>query len=352
MRINALLLMLLFLGGAASFIPSPLHADQDKPISFYGKQVSFLKLFGQKRWGDAAPGYVVANKVNHAAGVCVDRSSEPNHIYVADTGNNRILGFKSYDSPKADLIFGQPDEHSSAANGDCNIGFYGPTGPDQLCLTAYPWGTNVAEQWMFLHFDVDSEGNLYVPDTYNNRVLMYRAPFSEDKTGGKGDTIADVVWGQDDFRSNGINRGMGRERRDARSLFIRLGGFDHVSARGVSVDPQGNVWVADTFNYRVLRFPKGSTTADLVIGQPNFATALAERDINKAGLGRFGTPTLARINPQTGELWVIDEHPFGFKGRILIFTPPFFNGMAASRIFSIRQKLAGDFKDGYVPTHL
>jgi len=40
----------------------------------------------------------------------VDRGSSGDHIYVADTGNNRILGFRSYSSTNADLVFGQPDE--------------------------------------------------------------------------------------------------------------------------------------------------------------------------------------------------------------------------------------------------
>src|SRR5262249_15074793 len=142
-----------------------------------------------------------------------------------------------------------------------------------LCLMNVPENTNLAEQWMRLHIDVDSEGNLYVPDYYNNRVLMYRAPFSADKTGGKGDTVPDLVIGQDDYTSNGINPGMGPQKRDARSLSLSFGGFDHVASRGISVDGRGNVWVADTFNSRVLRFPKGKNTADLVLGQPDFTTS-------------------------------------------------------------------------------
>ena len=65
-------------------------------IDFYGKKVSFLKLFGQTRWGDTSPNRVTSNRIYHAAGVVVDRSSSPNHIYVADTGHNRFLGFRSY----------------------------------------------------------------------------------------------------------------------------------------------------------------------------------------------------------------------------------------------------------------
>src|SRR5947209_702225 len=173
---------------------------------------------------------------------------------------------------------------------------------------------------------VADAGTLYVPDFGNNRVLVYRDPFSADKTGGKGDAISDLVIGQDDFTSNGANRGLGPARRDARSLFLSYGGFDHVSARGVSVDADGNVWVADTFNYRVLRFPKGKTKADLVLGQPDFATSEPVPDVKKAPLNRTCTPTLARVRPDTGELWVVDEYPGGFPARLLVFKPPFKNG--------------------------
>ena len=47
--------------------------------------------------------------VPRVAGVIVDRSLQPNAIYVADSGNNRILGFRSIESARADLVFGQPD---------------------------------------------------------------------------------------------------------------------------------------------------------------------------------------------------------------------------------------------------
>jgi len=184
---------------------------------------------------------------------------------------------------------------------------------------------------------------------------MYRAPFSTDKTGGKGDTIADFVWGQPDFTSNEINHGMGRDKRDAKSLFISFGGFDHVASRGVSVDAQGNVWVADTFNYRVLRFPKGSATADLVLGAPDFETSRPVPDYNQkipeAPLDRMCTPTLARVNPETGELYVVDEFPRAFPARILVFKPPFTNGMAAARAIFPKQELKGDYASGYRLSH-
>lgn len=322
---------------------------------FYGRKVNVLRLFLQTSVKEASPGLIGPTGLYHAAGVAIDRNSKPNHIYIADSGNSRILGLWSPDSEKADMVFGQPDMKSGAANGDCNIGIYGPTGPDKLCLMAYPFGTNTAEQWMFINPDVDHEGNLYVPDIYNNRVVMYLAPFSQDKRGGKGDNIADFVWGQPDFKSNGINHGMGRDKRDASSLFISFGGFDHVASRGVSVDPQGNLWVADTFNYRVLRFPRGKNVADLVLGAPDFENSNPCQEYHtkmaEAPLDRMCTPTMARINHETGELYVVDEFPRAFPARILVFKPPFKNGMAASKAIFPKQELKGDYEKGHRLSH-
>ena len=328
----------------------PLDA-QEKPADFYGKPVSLVKVFGQRSRGEAAAGAVTGSNVYHASGLAVDRSLTPNPIYVFDSGNNRVLGFRGLESNTADRIFGQPDAVSSAPNGDCNLGMFGKPSAATLCLTSFPVGTNVAEQWMRHHLDVDTAGNLYVADVYNDRVLVYFAPFSTDKSGGKGDAVADLVIGQADFTANGPNRGRGKGKPDASSLHISLGGFDHVSSRGVSVDAVGNVWVADTFNFRILRFPKGKTEADLVLGQPDFTTAKAEPKLKKATLGTMCTPTIARVDPTNGDLYVVDEYPGGFPGRVLVYKPPFKNGQPADREFKVRQRLDGDYKNGYRLTH-
>src|SRR5262249_17984539 len=155
-------------------------------------------------------------------------------------------------------LIGQPDASHAACNGDANRGLFGAPSDRSLCLTEFPRGTNVAEQWGKMGFDVDGQGNLYIPDFYNNRVLVYKQPLGPGKAGGAGDRIADLVIGQDDFAANQINRGMGTAVRDARSLWTDRGG---TTQRGsVSAEDTGAVWVADTGNRRVLRFPAGKTT--------------------------------------------------------------------------------------------
>ncbi|MBC7855516.1 MAG: hypothetical protein IAF94_18970, partial [Pirellulaceae bacterium] len=184
-----------------------------------------------------------------------------------------------------------------------------------------PGNTNIGEQWTRNNFDVDAEGNLYLVDHGNNRILIFYSPFSETKSGGKGDTIPDFIIGQPDYTSNDANRG--KEAPAADSLYTAY--LEHVVTTGVSVDPQQNVWVADAFNSRVLRFPKGQTVADLVLGQPDFTSGYRKK--TQTQLDRLNCPVLARVHPETGEVYVIDSYA-GFQCRLLVFKPPFRNGMA------------------------
>src|SRR6185437_5264952 len=144
-----------------------------------------------------------------------------------------------------------------------------------LCLIDYPERTNNAEYWMRATMDVDSQGDLYVPDIWNNRVLEYYQPFSSDKTGGKGDAIADKVWGQPNFTTNLKNNSSTFTQNTtptAQTLDLGTGPVDYSTSRGVTVNPDGSIWVADTYNHRVLHFPANSSTADVVLGQPNFTS--------------------------------------------------------------------------------
>ncbi len=306
---------------------SSLAASQ---ISYYGKNISFYNIFGQRNSGETTRNQATSSSLYHSPGLVVDRSSTPNIIYTVDTGNNRVLVTNGFAQDKsADMVLGQPDFNSATCNGDNNLGFKKSPTAATLCLMPYPNANNTAEYWMKNSPDVDSLGNFYIVDSINNRVLKYNQPLSVDKTGGKGDNVADFVYGQPDFNSNKANQG---GSASASSLWTSFGPPDHVSSRGVSVDASGNVWVADTFNNRVLRFPPNSKTADLVLGQSSFtSTGCVTNGINSA-MNRFCSPILARVDPDTGNLYVIDEFPTGFHSRVLVFNTPFSNGMSASRV--------------------
>ena len=183
------------------------------------------------------------NSLATPAGVAVDAHG---NVYVADQFNNRVL---AYDAPltqgaAADRIFGQYDfTHNYENEGHIPTAetLYDPNG--------------VA---------VDAQGNLYVADLDNNRVLEYDAPLSN--------AVADHVFGQPDFTHGAANNG----GRSAHSLDI---------PDGVSVDGLGNLYVSDAGNNRVLAYDAPLSTGmdtNRVYGQGgSFTTGTA----NKNGIG-------------------------------------------------------------------
>ena len=93
---------------------------------------------------------------------------------------------------------------------------------------------------------LDQEKNLYVADTNNNRVLEYFTPLAQSSVAGSGDTIPDAVLGQSSFVRN--------------VCLGKLGGSKPANASGLcnpmglSVDSTDNLFISDTYNNRVLRF--------------------------------------------------------------------------------------------------
>jgi sugar lactone lactonase YvrE len=172
---------------------------------------------------NAPVGVVSANSLSQPGGVATDASG---NLYVADTNNNRVLYFAS-SSTTATTVYGQL---LSLITNTANS----PLGT--------PSASNLNQP---ISATIDSSGNLYVADLGNNRVLFYLA----------GSTTATRVYGQaGSFTTNTVNNG----GISASSLS---------SPYGVSLDANGNVYLVDTGNNRVLYYPAGSTTATRVYGQ-------------------------------------------------------------------------------------
>ena len=310
-------------------------------------------ILGQPDFSQITPNEVVGDKLFNPGGVYVDRSVRPNRVYVYDAGNSRVLGFSylgtclagtgvgqnctcTSDCPEsscqiqenrtADVILGQSSSHSSTCNGDSAFQSYpdrSAARADTLCGIP-PWALSITEAGAFATMTTDEHGNFYITDLYNNRVLRYDSPFDNDN-------IADYVWGQVDFSGVMCNRGASYNHPDSSSLCLapQPGWGDIIS--GVSIDTDNNLWVADTQNNRILRFPFDSPSgvpaqeANLVLGQPNFSVAAPGEE-----LGQMHNPTSIRVDNQ-GLVYVAD----GFLGgsgstRVLVFEPPFSNGMPAN----------------------
>ena len=311
-------------------------------------------VLGQPDFGQITPNEVTPRRIFNPGGVIVDRSVRPARVYVYDGGNSRVLGLShlghiadgehegdpctsNSDAPGstctidegrgADIVLGQPDFDHSGCNGDGNFQTYplrAPASAATLCSMPVDQ-VSPLEGGSFAEMAVDqTNGDLYVPDFDNHRVLLYQSPFTTD-------TIADDVWGQADFAGNACNRGRGPGAPDAESLCFRSPDNQGFVA-GVDLDSSGNLWVADNENSRVLRFPYDPATgrpahvADLVLGQPHFTSA------GRGGaLDQMSLAAAVRVAAD-GTVYVADALEVNHTphGRVLVFAPPLTSGMAAT----------------------
>src|SRR3990167_6412779 len=169
-----------------------------------------------------------ATGMTRPIGIAVDARGR---LYVSEELNNRILVF---DSPAAG------DTTADTVLGQANF----TTGDSLISRTGLSFPTGMA---------FDSFGRLYVSEFRNHRVLIYDSPTS-------GDTTADTVLGQPNFTTS-----------------VDITTRDGMSAPdGIALDTFGRLYVAHRGNNRILIFDtpaSGDTTADTLLGQPNYITA-------------------------------------------------------------------------------
>ena len=309
---NRRYIICVFIFWAASF--TALAADQLPPLD-----VAVTKYIGTTRSEEIMLNRIVPYAGAHLGGVHVDTSTTPNRFYVFDAGNNRILGYREFKPvthpggpyPTPDIVIGQFSAWDSGAANHDNLHFL-PAGPDTLALLPFPYVSSTMEAPRSGMMATDTNGNFYVVDLCNNRVLKYNDPFTNDQ-------VADDVWGQANF----TDRGRGTTSSNLYTDW-NYGSTIGTFSAGVDVDQSGAIWVADSFNNRVLRFPSGSKKANLVVGQSSFLTQSSGTALNK-----MYHPTGVRLHPVTGELYVLDGQAEGT--RVLVFKPPFTTGMSADR---------------------
>jgi len=195
-----------------------------------------IAIYGQSNYTSSGASTGTGGLANPHA-VALDGSCG---LYVADTGNNRVLYFPA-GSTTATRVYGQGDFGGRQVNGNAGT-------PDASHLNQ-PGGVAL-----------DGNDNLYVADTGNNRVLYFPA----------GSTTATGVYGQDaSFTDATANNG----GLNASSLS---------APAGMTLDLNDNLYIADTGNNRILYYPSGQTTATRVYGQGGDFTA---NTANNNGIG-------------------------------------------------------------------
>jgi uncharacterized protein (TIGR03437 family) len=267
------------------------------------------------------PNLVEGRELNGPQGIALDLSVNPPHLYVADTLNNRVLGWKNAQTFSngafADIVIGQNDLFSTIAQGP---GRSGSTLPSSGLTD--PMG-----------MAVDANGSLYVIDAGNNRILRFPKPFAQ--TGGQ---FPDLVLGQQNFSSSTANSG----GVSATTLSFQPGG--NISQAFMKFDASGNLWVADVGNQRVLRYPasvltagNNGTAADLVLGQPDFSTNALTVPYDATSTSVLNYPTGIAFDQSGGRLYVTESQPTpatggAIRSRILVFQPPYASNKPAQRI--------------------
>ena len=201
------------------------------------------------------------------------------YVAVADSNNSRILLYSIpvTSGQAANIVLGQADFTSSGST----------TSSTGL---SYP-----------VKAIADSTGNVWVADCSNNRIVEYSAPFSNGMT-------ASVVLGEPDMNTS-------------------TGGTSATTLScpsGLAFDKQGNLWVVDYDNSRIVEFKTPFTSGMAA------SLALGQSDLNSSNCATSATalcyPWEGVAFDSKGNLFVADYE----NCRIVEYQPPFSTGMAAS----------------------
>ena len=260
---------------------------------------------------------VQANRGNNDAGVAtlsgpsgLAFNRATNELAVVDTQNNRAILFPQSAGAyvNASKLVGQADWIYSSPN---------LVEGRELFILGDPDGTGSSLIGGASVLD-PATNRLYIADTFNNRILGFK-----DARKVKPGDYADFVIGQRDLLHTKANFETNDPNAPTDATLYR--------PVGMVIDAAGNLWVADSANSRVLRFPapydqwqqKGRVSADLVLGQDGFFSKLP--NVQATGMAEPWGLALTR----DGHLLVSD----GTYNRVLLFRTPFRNGMAASKVF-------------------
>ena len=292
--------------GVFSLLAGALSAQSlfVKPVKVFGDPNFTGTASSPLVFDSFGPNVVEGRELNQPLAIALDTSAFPPNLYIADSANNRVLAYK-YNTQLtagsfADLVLGQPSRFSNLTEG-----------PGSSYSTGLNRPTGLA---------VDKAGNLYVADSGNNRILRYPQPFTQPA----GLQFPNMIIGQTSFASSGANTG------GVKAGTLSLSG----GRTGLAFDTAGNLWVTDTGNNRVLRFPvavlsagTNGPSADLAVGQADLVSSVsATSQLAKTALSQ---PSALTFDP-SGNLFVADR-----LQRVLFYPAGVGFSAAASRILGV-----------------
>lgn len=212
-------------------------------------------------------GGISANSLSSPRGLTLDTNG---NLYISDYSNNRVLFYTS-GSTTASRVYGQLGAYTTLTMNNGGVTADSMAGPYRPAI--------------------DSNDNLYVPNVFSHRVLVYAS----------GSTTAMRVYGQlGSFTTNTANNG----GVSADSLNAPV---------AVALDSSGNVYIADRQNNRVLYYTAGSTTASRVYGQlGSFTTNIANNGGTSAD--SLNAPTGLALDA-SGNLYIADS----VNNRVLFY---------------------------------
>jgi len=257
------------------FFPSSLW-------SFYTNQPASI-VIGQKDFNSNSrnQGLVSpsSSTLNNPMDVCYDGE----RLFIADWGNNRVLVYNNTPYIYADIVVGQVNFSSSAAN----------------------QGANPIDSSLYQPQGVWSDGvRLFISDTYNHRVLIFnQIPSQNNQT-------ADIVIGQKDFYSNQPNQG---GTVGPNTLYYPTGIYSDGT----------RLFIADIYNNRVLIYnhipSTNNANANITIGQKDFSSNLKnQNDSDNPQANTLYNPTDVFSIAESTKIFIADY----LNNRVLVFDSP------------------------------